>query len=376
MKDVLGIGVIGCGVISKAYLERARTFSPISFVAVSDRDEAAARRQADAFGVEAMSPDALLAREDVDIVLNLTPPTAHAAVSTAALEAGKHVYSEKPFVLDPATGRALLHLAASKRLRLGSAPDTFLGGSHQLARHLVDAGAIGRIVSGTCFVMNHGMEDWHPSPDFFYQPGGGPLFDLGPYYIANLVQLLGPIRRVSAQSATAHPTRRIGFGPRIGEDIPVEVPTTVQALLGFASGAAIMFAVSWDVWQHDIAPMALYGETGTLHVPDPNFFGGAVRLTRGAEEVPVPDWDHPFSKTNSCNSKGPVADFRAAGLADMAQAIIEERAHRCGDAFALHVIDVLCAIDRAASEDTVVQVASGADRPEALDGQAARTLMA
>lgn len=376
MKDALGIGLIGCGVISNAYLERAKTFAPISFVAVADRDEAAARRQSEAFGIEAVSPEALLAREDVDIVLNLTPPAAHAAVSTAALDAGKHVYSEKPFVLDPGAGRALLDLATSRGLRVGSAPDTFLGGAHQLARHLIDAGRLGRIVSGTCFVMNHGMEHWHPAPDFFYKPGGGPLFDLGPYYIANLVQLLGPIRQVSAQSATAHPTREIGIGPRLGEEISVEVPTTVQALLGFASGASILFATSWDVWQHDHAPMALYGQSGTLHVPDPNFFGGTVRLTQGAEEVPVPDWDHPFSQNNSRNSKGPVADYRAAGLADMARAIIEGRPHRCGDAFALHVIDVLSAIDRAARDNTVVQVDSGTERPEALDGQAARALMA
>ena len=213
MGKKLGIGVIGCGNISAAYMRLAPNFKSIEMRACADMSMDAANARAAEFGLRAETVDGLLASDDIDIVVNLTIPAAHYDVSRSILEAGKNVYSEKPYVLSVSEGRALGELAAEKGLRVGSAPDTFLGGSHQLARALIDAGDLGKISSGTCFVQSPGMEMWHPNPDFFFKPGGGPVLDLGPYYIANLVQLLGPVARVAAMSTSASDTRTITSQP-------------------------------------------------------------------------------------------------------------------------------------------------------------------
>ena len=376
MKTTLGVGLIGCGNISSAYLARAKMFENIAFVAVSDANMSAAEQRGGEFGIPAMTPEALLANAEVDIVLNLTVPNAHFEVSKAALEAGKHVYCEKPFVLSVDQGRELIGIAESNGLRIGSAPDTILGASHQLARRLIDDGAVGAITSGACFVLSHGMEDWHPAPDFFFKAGGGPVLDVGPYYVANLVQLLGPVARVAAVSTTPSPTRRIGSGPRLGEDIPVEVPTTTQSLLHFASGAIVTLATSWDVWQHDLEPMTLFGTKGTMHVPDPNFFGGDVAITNERNPANLPEWQHAFGPPNRETSKGMAADYRTVGLAEMAQAIVKARPHRCNSAFALHVVEVLCAIERSASDSCFVAIETRCARPEPLTVSEANALLA
>lgn len=376
MTKTLNLGLIGAGNIAASYLTRAPNFRNIRFVAVADLNLPAAEARAAEFGIMAQSVEDLLANPEIDLILNLTIPAAHYAVSRAVLEAGKHVYSEKPYVLTLDEGRDLAQLAAGKGLRIGSAPDTILGSAHQLARHLIDSGAVGRITSGSCAVMSHGMEDWHPNPDFFFLKGGGPVLDLGPYYIANLVQLLGPVARVGALTATPSPTRTIGSEPRRGEVIPVETPTTIHALLEFASGAVITFVASWDVWQHDLKPMALYGTEGTLHVPDPNFFDGEVRLTSRAEPSELPEWDHPLGPANREVPWGKVADYRTAGLADMAQAIAEGRPHRCNDAFALHVVEVMTAILASGEAGKFVAMTTSCERPEALGPDAARALLA
>lgn len=376
MTKTLNVGLIGCGNISTSYLGRAPNFKGIRFTAVADVNPAAAEARAAEYGVQALSVEALLADPTIDIVVNLTIPAAHYAVSKSVLLAGKHVYSEKPYVLTLEEGRDLAALATAGGLRIGSAPDTILGASHQLARHVIDSGAVGRITSGTCFVISHGMEDWHPNPDFFFLPGGGPILDLGPYYIANLVQLLGPIARVGALTATPSATRTIGNGARLGETVPVKTPTTIHALLEFASGAVITLVASWDVWQHDLANMALYGSEGTIHVPDPNFFDGPVRITRKADPVDLPAWDHPLGPKNRHEPWGSVADYRTAGLADMALAITENRPHRCNDAFALHVVEAMTGILRAGETGGFVAMTTTCTRPEALGPEAARALMA
>ena len=201
-----GVGIIGCGNISSAYLKLAPLFGSIEVLAVADLNTEAAAARADEFSVRADTIDALLASDDIEIVVNLTIPAAHFEVTKRILEAGKHAYSEKPFVLTLEEGEALRALAASKGLRVGSAPDTFLGGAHQLARATIDDGKVGKIIGGTCHVMSHGMENWHPNPDFFFQPGGGPILDLGPYYVTNLVQLIGPVKAVSAMASASFNT--------------------------------------------------------------------------------------------------------------------------------------------------------------------------
>ncbi|MDC9813107.1 Gfo/Idh/MocA family protein [Rhizobium binxianense] len=373
MTHKLGVGVIGCGIISSAYMQLAPNFGGIEIRACADAKPGAAETRAEEFGLRAQSVDDLLASDEIDIVVNLTVPNAHFEVSKAALEAGKHVFSEKPFVLSLADGRKLAEIATAKGLRVGSAPDTFLGGAHQLARYLVDNGAVGKITSGTCFVQSAGMEMWHPNPDFFFQPGGGPILDLGPYCVSNLVQLLGPVKKVVAMSASASEYRTITSKPRFGEKIKVETPTTIHAVLHFASGALVTYCASWDVWQHGHSNMELYGTNGTLHVPDPNFFGGEVRMTEGASFVNrLPAWDHALGRFNDSGR----ANYRTVGLADMAQAILENRPHRCSMELSLHIVDVLTAILSSAESGSFKELTTTCERPAPLTIDDATRLLA
>ncbi|MDJ0827430.1 MAG: Gfo/Idh/MocA family oxidoreductase [Rhodobacter sp.] len=370
--DKLGVGIIGCGNVSATYLRLAPIFRGIEIRGVADSDPMAAANRGDEFGVPVFDVDRLLAAPEIDIVVNLTVPAAHFAVTRAILEAGKHAYSEKPIVLTLEEGAALRALAEATSLRIGSAPDTFLGGAHQHARALIDDGKVGEIVAGTAHVMSHGMEHWHPNPEFFFQPGAGPVLDIGPYYVTNLIQLLGPARRVAALSSIATPTRTITSQPRRGETIAVETPTNVQALIEFRSGATVSLSASWDVWSHRHGPMELYGTEGTLYLPDPNFFGGVVELAHCDGTLgDLEPWDHPFGAAN----EGGLANYRAAGLADMAQAILQDRPHRCSLSLALHAVDVMTSILKSGETGQFEAVTSTCDRPAPLAPAAARALL-
>ena len=377
MAKKLGVGIIGCGNISTTYFGLAPLFKGIDVRAGADINPDAAKARAKEYGVRAETVDGLLKSDDIDIVVNLTVPAVHYEVSKQALDAGKHVYSEKPFVLSVKEGLDLRKRAEKKGLRVGSAPDTFLGGGHQLARNLIDSGKLGRITSGTCHVMSHGMEHWHPNPDFFFQPGGGPILDLGPYYISNLIQLIGPVKRVAALATIPAKERTITSKPRAGEKIPVNTPTTILALLEFESGAAVTFNASWDVWDHGHAPMELYGEGGTIHVPDPNFFGGTVRYSKSGKPVKkAPKWNHPFGIPNQKHKQGAMANYRTAGLADMAIAIAEGRPHRCSLEAALHAIDVMTGILKSGETGKFVDMQTTCERPAALGIKDAKALLA
>ncbi|MCB1337648.1 MAG: Gfo/Idh/MocA family oxidoreductase [Maritimibacter sp.] len=373
----IGIGIVGCGNISTAYLELAPLFKSLEVRAVADINPKAAEAQAAKFGVRAESVDALIAAGDIDMVVNLTVPAAHFEVSRRVLEAGKHSYAEKPFVLTLEEGEALRDLAEKKNLRVGSAPDTFLGGAHQLARATIDHGRIGRVIGGTAHVMGHGMEAWHPNPDFFFQPGGGPVLDLGPYYITNLVQLIGPVRAVTAMAVASFQTRTIGNGPREGEEVPVGTPTNIHAVMEFENGAIVTLGASWDVWAHRHGNMELYGETGSLYVPDPNFFGGDVSLVAAGKAPVELSWDHPFGRPNKTDNSGTArANYRTAGLAEMASAIAAGRGHRANLDLALHVVDVMTSILKSAERRDWVELATTCDRPAALGPEEAAALLA
>ena len=377
MAKKLGVGIIGCGNISTTYFSLAPLFRGIEVRACADINPAAAEARAKEYGVRAESVDALLKDGEVDIVVNLTVPAVHYDVSKQVLDAGKHVYSEKPFVLDVKEGLDLKKRAEKKGLRVGSAPDTFLGGSHQLARHIIDSGRVGKITGGTCHVMSHGMEHWHPNPDFFFAPGGGPILDLGPYYIADLIQLVGPVKQVAALATIPAKERTITSKPRFGEKIKVTTPTTFHALLEFENGAAITLGASWDVWAHGHAPIELYGEEGSVMVPDPNFFGGAVRFTQRGDAVKkAPKWDHPFGMPNQKHSQGMMANYRTAGLADMAIAIGEGRPHRCSLDASLHAIDVMTGILKSGETGKFVAMRTTCERPAALGPKEAKALLA
>lgn len=377
MTRALGIGIIGCGNISATYFKLAPLFRGLEVRACADVNPAAAKARAREFGVKPQTADALLGNPDIDMVINLTVPDAHFAVTKAGLEAGKHVYSEKPLALTIEQGLELRAIAGRVGRRVGCAPDTFLGGAHQRARALIDEGAIGTVTSGTAHVMSHGMEHWHPNPDFFFLPGGGPMFDLGPYYIADLINLIGPVKRVAALTSSATPTRAIlTEGPRKGEAIPVRTPTNIHALLLFHSGATITLSSSWDVWAHRHGPIELYGTEGSLFVPDPNWFGGTVEIAgRDGVIAEASPWDHPFGVPNDHRPNGDFANYRTAGLADMAQAILQGRDARCALDRALHGVDVMRAVLRSGETGEFVDMVTSCERPAPLGPDEARALL-
>ena len=368
----MNIGIIGCGNISSAYLRLGPMFKGVDIIAVADLDATAAKARADEFGIEARSIDALLTSDDIDIIINLTIPAAHYEVTCNILRAGKHAYTEKPLVLTLEQGKEMQKLCDETGLRVGSAPDTFLGAAHQQARQIIDDGQIGKVIAGTAHVMSRGMEDWHPNPDFFFKPGAGPVLDIGPYYVTNLIQLLGPVKRVAALSSMARKQREIGSAPRKGEMIEVETPTNIHALLEFASGATITFSASWDIIAHDHQNMELYGADGTIYVPDPNFFGGDIQMSdAGGKMQTYQAWDHPFGVPND----GENANYRGAGLADMVAGIEEGRPHRCDVALAVHATDVMTSILKSGETGAFVDMTTTCDRPAPLAPQDAQALL-
>ncbi|MCF1743938.1 Gfo/Idh/MocA family protein [Paradevosia shaoguanensis] len=349
----MGVGIIGCGNISGAYIKASRSFPVLDIRAVADlRPEVAAARAAE-HGLVAKPIGALLSDPSIDLVINLTIPRAHVEVGLRALAAGKHVYSEKPLGIAFAEGKRLIDAAAAAGLRVGSAPDTFLGGAHQTARQLIDKGAIGQPIGGTAFFMCPGHESWHPDPAFYYDFGGGPMLDMGPYYITDLVNLLGPVARVSGMTSMARRERTITSAPRKEQVMPVHVPTHVSGSLRFANGAIVQIAMSFDVAGHNHLPLEIYGTEASLIVPDPNNFGGEVKLKR-----PGSDWE---DETVAL----PYADgnYRSLGVADMAHGILADRPHRASGALALHVLEVMEAFDKSSRTGQVVEMTTTVERP-------------
>ena len=328
------VGVVGCGAISGAYLGMARNFPVVEIVACADLNPDAARAKAKEFGVpRVLGVDELIADDAVDVVLNLTVPKAHAPVALRAIEAGKHTYAEKPLGINREEGRAIVDAARRRNVRVGCAPDTFMGAGIQTARKLIDDGAIGRPVAFTAFMLCPGHESWHPSPEFYYEPGGGPMFDMGPYYLTALLNLLGPVRRFSGAASIAIPERTITSEPKSGKVVKVETPDHVAGTIEFEGGAVgtIMtsFATRFGTYEGK-QPITVYGTEGTVRVPDPNQFDGPVHLRRAGDE----DWrevPHAF-----------VTGYgRSVGLADMAHALRTGRPHRAGGEQAFAVLDLM-----------------------------------
>jgi predicted dehydrogenase len=378
MKE-LGVGVIGCGVISTIYMQNLVAFRGVRPVACADLLDDSARTQAERFGIRALAIEALMRDPEVDIVVNLTTPNAHFEVSHAALTAGKHVFSEKPLCVSAEDGHRLVREADRRGLKFGCAPDTFLGAGGRLAREVVDAGRVGSILAGSCFLMSHGMEHWHPNPEFFFKPGGGPILDMGPYYLAALCNLLGSVESVQAKASTGFAERVVtAEGLRKNSRITVETPTTVMALIHFASGADIVLSMSWDVWRHGHPPIELYGTKGSLRVPDPNFFGGSVEVTERGEDWQLLDSSNRlYGKPNWRSPNWPAsapdrANYRCLGIADLASSVLNGTPHRSTGAFAAHVLEVMYALLQAGADGGTVKIASRIERPAALsDDEAA-----
>jgi predicted dehydrogenase len=361
-KTQYNIGIIGVGNISPAYIKGCRAFDILNLVACADLDVERARKVAAENNIpKAYSVDELLSDPEVDIVINLTIPNVHAEVSLKILNAGKHVYSEKPLATRLEEGKAIIDLAASKGLRVGCAPDTFLFGQHQTARKLLDEGIIGESVAAVAFMMSHGPEGWHPNPDFYYAPGGGPMFDMGPYYLTCLVNLFGPAVRVSGTARSSFANRTA----KDGHNIDVKVPTHYTGIVEFASGVSATIIQTFDVWANRLPQLEVYGALGTLTVPDPNGYNPRettvhIRDKHDWEVMPIThreDW------------------ARGIGLADMAYGIRDGRAHRASGDLAYHVLEIMSAFETAYNSGTYVQLTSTVERPEPLPvGLAERVL--
>ena len=350
----LGVGIIGAGNISSQYLKAMKTFPVLDIRGIADMKPEIAKNKAAEFKVAAKSVDELLADPSVDIIVNLTIPRAHVEVGLKAIAAGKHIYSEKPLGVTFAEGKKLIAAAKRKGVRVGSAPDTFMGGSHQQARAVIDSGRLGTIIGGTAFFGVPGHEYWHPDPAFYYDIGGGPVLDMGPYYITDLVNLLGPVKQVQAMSLSPRNKRPVLSEPKRGQMMPVRVFTHVTGTLQFVSGALVQVSLSFDVPKHSHVPFELFGTEGSMLVPDPNMFGGEVKLARpraeGWEDVPV---TIPYADAN----------YRSLGVADMALAIINNRPHRANGDLALHVLEVMEAFETASKSGELVKIKSKVDRP-------------
>ena len=356
MKDTFGVGIIGCGNIVQAYFEGCAQFPILRMVACADIRMEAAQEVAARNGIKACTVDELLADPEVDIVINLTVPKVHAEVSLRALEAGKHVHGEKPLAVTLEDGKRIVETAKAKGLRAGSAPDTFLGAGLQTCRKLLDDGAIGRVLSGTAFMLGWGPEGWHPNPAFFYQRGGGPMLDMGPYYMTALVHLLGPVKAISAMAVKSFDERIAGCKEHLGERLPVEVPTHNSGTLLFHSGAVVTAGISFDVRRHTHTPLEIYGAEGSLIVPDPNTFGGPVKLFKLGED----DWQE-AELTHRY-----AAQSRGIGVADMAHAICDNRPHRCAVEQAYHVLEIMLSFEKSALEGRTIELESTCAQPAAF----------
>jgi predicted dehydrogenase len=350
----LRVGVIGVGVISTQYFAQFARLPNLQLTAVADLDTARASMVAAEQGAVALTVDELLTDDRVDAVLNLTIPAAHAEIGLRALAAGKHLYGEKPLALTTAEARPMLEAAAAAGLRVGSAPDTVLGTGIQTARAVLDAGRIGDPVGASVHWSNSGHEAWHPAPAFYYQPGGGPLFDMGPYYLTSLVTLFGPVVRVSGTVGRSSRERTIATGPNAGAAVPVNVDTHVTALLEHANGATSTVTISFEIWATRAPQFEVYGTAGTIAMPDPNLFSDAVSVATAAEpefvEVPV--------------EAGYPDAGRGVGLSDLARAIETGRPHRAAGELAFHVLDVMESIIRSGREHTTIELTSTVERPE------------
>jgi len=356
MDSVMNVGIIGCGNIFNAYIKGCAMFRTVKVVACADINPEVAKAKAVEFSLKAMTVDELLADISMGMVINLTIPKVHAEVSLKALRAGKHVYSEKPLALDEGEGRNVMDYAREKGLRVGCAPDTFLGAGLQTCRKVIDDGWIGRPLSGTAFMLAGGPESWHPNPAFFYQRGGGPMLDMGPYYITALVHLLGPVKVVSAMTGKAHEQRLATCKEHFGEMLPVEIPTHNSGSLLFENGAIVTVAISFDVQRHRHSPIEIYGTQGSLAVPDPNGFGGPVSIYQKGDS----DWrEIPFTHGYQDNSRG-------IGVADMAHAIRSGRSHRCDGNLALHVLEVMLAFEQSGRTRSWVDIKTRCDQPRPL----------
>jgi Predicted dehydrogenases and related proteins len=353
----VNVGVIGCGVVSDDYFSTLSQFPLLDVIACADLNRVRAEAKAAIYHIPRVcSPAELLADPDIELVVNLTTPSVHAEIGMAAVQAGKSLYTEKPLTVYREEARHLLDLADVQGVLVGCAPDTFLGAPLQTCRKLIDEGRIGQPIAVNANMLTHGPENWHPEPAFYYQPGGGPMFDMGPYYLTALVHLLGPVRRVAGMVKKTYPERIITGRLHHGTKIEVAIPTHISGLLNFASGVIGTLTTSFDVWASEIPAIEIYGTEGTLSIPNPSFFVGPIRLKRAGERTweTVPLLSHLYR------------DGRGLGIVDLAQALRADCSPRVSGKLAYHVLDIMHAFHDAAQSGEAIDLESSCDCPAPL----------
>lgn len=355
----VNVAIVGCGNISGIYLKNLTTkYHNVHVYAISDLIEANAKAKSEEYGIERiMTFEEIIADPNVEIVLNLTTPPIHYSLCKKALEAGKNVYVEKPLSLNYQQGKELVELAEEKGLLLGCAPDTFLGAGLQTCRKIIDEGLLGDIIGATAYMLCHGHESWHPGPEFYYKVGGGPMFDMGPYYLTALVNMIGSVDSVSGMTAISMPKRTITSQPKYGQIIDVEVPTHVNGLLRFSNGAIGNIITSFDVWGSSVPRIEVHGTRGSMIVPDPNCFDGEVLVKQYFDKEFK---NYPLVTPDSENSRG-------IGLSDMADCLLSGRKdHRANGKMALHVLEIMEKIHTSSDEHREIKLESTCERPAAM----------
>jgi predicted dehydrogenase len=374
---VLGVGIIGTGSIADVYVRNAALMRNYHIVAVAGRTLDRSRSRAAGWGLMALEIDQLLQHNDVDVVLNLTPPAAHHAVTKAALSAQKHVFSEKPLGSTLSEALDLAAYAAKRRLRLGVAPDSILGAGLQRAAAMIDAGLIGRPLMAMSSILYHGADSWHPNPSFFYQPGGGPAHDVGPYFLAAMITLFGPIGRVQAVGFRGSDTRMLtAEGREKGRIVAVDVLTSVLALLSFRSGVEATLTASWDVWKTSAPPLEVHGTEGSLQLPHPNFHGGPLLFAKpGGDWEPVPLGDTPLAVPNWPLEQPENCNYRGIGIAEMIDAMARDQPHRASAELGAHVVEAADAIVSSAAQASTIDLHLQPERPRHFGTEDANFLL-
>ena len=354
---ILNAGIIGCGNISSTYMQMQSKFKSINIMACADKDVSLAQEKASEFNIsKPCTVDELLNDSEIELVINLTNPTSHAEIHLKALEAGKHTYSEKPLATTLDDGLKIINLAKSKSLMVGTAPDTFLGGGIQTCRKLIDDDWIGTPIAATAFMASQGPEAFHPNPEFLYQEGAGPMFDMGPYYLTALINLVGPVARVSGETKKTFSNRTIANGPRLGEQFSVNTPTHVAGTLRFENGTVGTIITSFDITGTKLPFIEIHGTKGSMMVPDPNTFSGPVYIKRFHHpdfvEIPL---THRF-----------IDNSRGLGILDMVNAILNGTKHRANGELGFHVLEIMHGIYASSEQGEYYKVKSTCDKPDAL----------
>ncbi len=350
----INCAIIGCGNISEVYIENILHLANLRLIACGDILIEKSAEKGKKYNIEVLDVDSILNSNDIQLVINLTNPSSHFEISMKSLEHGKHVYSEKPLALTVEQANLLIETSKKNSLFMGCAPDTFLGGSWQTARKIIDDGWIGKPISATAFMLCRGHESWHPSPEFFYKKGGGPLFDMGPYYLTSLVFLLGPVKSVFSYGKTTFETRTITSQPLYGKQIHVEVPTDIHTVLNFENDVLCTLVMSFDTWSHHLPHIEIHGETGSLSLPDPNCFGGKIFFFNQFKK----EW----TEFPTCYDF--FTNMRGIGISDMVCALQTNRSsYSANGELARHIVEIMEGIHKSIEEQKIIPIKSSCIPP-------------